>query len=183
MKKLPLASSEESIPLSPRTRRAAVSYFLIGLFLAITGLLILVFLNYFAPFIILMVIFVISIGMFLITAILLKTNPIIMVVLIASGLAILSFAYQPLGPEYRIVGTECRPILDCYRPVRGGGFPAQYVIDNPGITFWGELGFEDEFRVWPIVLDLCFYVCLVELIRRIIRYLSARGLNFKARAG
>src|SRR3990170_3242550 len=62
------------------------------------------------------------------------------------------------------VGTECIPLEDCYRPVRGGGFPIQYVIDFPGITFPDVLGSEYDFRFWAFVLDFVFYMGLVQLV-------------------
>jgi hypothetical protein len=169
--------------LSHRTRYVARASFLIGLFLAIAALMILVLFSYNVPFIFLMLVFLLSIAMFFTAAALRKTVPILMVVLIGLGLAVLSFAYQPLGPESKMVGTECRPIRDCFLPVRGGGFPVQYVIDNPGITFWGVLGFEDEFRLWPFLADTCFYICMTELIRRIIQFLRSRGVRLRTKAG
>jgi hypothetical protein len=151
--------------------------------LAISGLLMLVLFTYAAPFLILMGVFVISISMCLIAAVLLKASSILTIFLAGLGLAILSFAYQPLGPENKTVGTECQPIEDCYRPVRGGGFPAQYVIDNPGITYWGRLGFEDEFRMWALIVDVCAYICGIQLVRWILQFRMARQAGVRAGAG
>lgn len=169
--------------ISPRARLAAFICFTIGLLLAILGLWMLWWFNYDAPFLILMGIFVISISMWLAAAAWLKASEIVTVTLAGFGLAILSFAYQPIGPESRIVGTECQQFSDCYDPVRGGGFPVQYMIDAPGITHWGALGFEDEFRFWHFVADLCFYICLVLIVRWISGYFRLGRVKASVEAG
>jgi len=103
-----------------------------------------------------------------------KASSHITIALIALGLTSASFAWQPFGPEIGQQGTECIPIEDCFAPLRGGGFPAQYVIDIPLITFHAQLGIEDEFRIWPFVLDVIFYVALGEAVHRLYLYYTAR---------
>src|SRR5688572_17259458 len=98
----------------------------------------------------------------------LKINPVITVAFIAVCLACASFFYQQPGPEVGKFGTECVPIKDCYRAVLGGGFPMQYVIDIPGITYQDRLYIEDEFRVWPFILDVIFYFALGQIASRLV---------------
>lgn len=167
---------QESGSPSRRSRSAPFVWLGIGLLLASSGFFVLWWFNYFAPFFILMVIFVVSVAACLRAALLLEAGPIVTVSLAGLGLAILSFAYQPIGPERRLSGTECQPFTDCIDEVRGGGFPAQYMIDAPGITHWGALGFEDEFRFWHFLADISFYVCVVLLVQWMTKYraLSSR---------
>ncbi len=140
-------------------------------------------LNYDAPYVFLIPAFVIAIGLELLAAILLKLNPLLTLGLAGLGLTFLSFFYQPLGPEVRLVGNVCDPISECLRPIRGGGFPIQYIIDRPLITFHDRLGYEDDFRGGAFIADLGFYVCLVSLIQRIIQYLKREKVRFRVSAG
>jgi hypothetical protein len=157
------------------TKKSANTYLIAGLTLAIVGLLILFVFNFDANFRSLALIFFLAIVLCLISAVLQKTPSIIPVILAGLGLVLLSFTYQTFGPEQKIVGTECPIIRECVRPVKGGGFPVQYVVDVPGISVRDVLGLEDEFRTWPFLADLCFYICLIELVRRFFQYLKGRG--------
>lgn len=149
----------------------------------ISGLTYLLLFNYDASYLLLMAIFVISMAVNFGAALLVKANSAIPIVLAGLGLTILSFAYQSLGPEFNLSGTECRVIRECFDPVRGGGFPVQYVIDIPGITYWDVLGFEDEFRPLAFVADVCFYICLLTLFRWGVQRLNLNYTDPKARAG
>jgi hypothetical protein len=168
MKHHPQNDIEPPENTTSKTRYAVISSLLLGLSLATIGVLILLVFNFDARFLFLMVVFALSIVFGLIAAILWKTKPIIPILLAGLGLTILSFTYQPYGPESKIVGTECSIIRECVRPVRGGGFPVQYIVDNPGITARDVLGLEDEFRAWSFIANFSFYVCLIELARMVI---------------
>ena len=184
MNDLSQSHSEDNGRVSRTTKLVATSLLVIGTLLAIMGLVALILLrDYSFQFLLLLLVFLFSLVMFICTALLLKINPNFTITLIGLALAMLSFAYQPSGPTIRKVGTECIPLEDCYRPVRGGGFPIQYVIDFPGITFPDVLGSEDDFRFWAFVLDFVFYMGLVQLVYRLTRYLHARKKMFKAMAG
>ena len=170
--------SVQSIPeknhnVPVKVRSIAISLLVIGFLLAMAG----VRLAYYdGPLFPAMAVFVASIILFIMATLLLKINLNIMVALIGLCITCLSFAYQPLGPEIRQHGTECMPIEDCFSPVRGGGFPIQYVIDSPGISVPDSLGSEDEFRLWALVLDTIFYFGLWQIVYRINMY-CPRGSN------
>jgi hypothetical protein len=163
---------DQSTNFVPRRVYISISYCLIGIFLTVASLTILIRSSY--NFSILLLVFTLLFGLFVTIATLKRINPIVTIFLIGLGLALLSFAYQSFGPERRMFGTECQPIRDCFRPVLGGGFPVQYVIDVPGITYQNILSFEDDFRVWPFIADVCFYICLMSLIYRVIGVIYIR---------
>ncbi len=142
-------------------KKMATTLLLLGLALAIAGTISL----FEFPFLWSMVIFTTSIVLCFGASIMLKATTTILISLASVGLTVLSFAYQPLGPEYQMTGTECQRISECFSPVRGGGFPIQYVIDTPGITFWDDLGYEDEIRLLSFIVDFCFYNCMLSFLR------------------
>jgi hypothetical protein len=142
-----------------------------------SGVWILIRLGFDIPLFLVLALFLGSMIAFIRAALLLKINPNLTVALIGLGLTCLSFFYQPHRPEIKKFGTECVPIEDCYLAVRGAGFPAQYLIDKPGITQMDWLGFEDEFRLWAFALDVIFYVALGQILYRLIGYYHARKLN------
>jgi hypothetical protein len=142
-----------------------ISFLILGITLAIVGGLILFVFNFDANFRSLAVIFALSLALLSIAASQLQGNRIISVLLGGLALAVMSFTYQTAGPEVKIVGTECPVIRDCIQPVLGGGFPVQYVVDNPGVSVRNVLALEDEYRLWPLIADTCFYICVIGLIR------------------
>src|SRR5688572_16412083 len=154
-------------------RLVAIQLVTIGLVLAVGGVISLKWMGFTSLFPV-MVIFVIAIFMLIQAARVLQVDPNITLALIAPALACVSSAYQPLGPEIGQYGTECVPIEDCFRPLRGGGLPLQYAIDIPGITTQGRLGIEDEFRVLPFALDVIFYFVLVQIAHRLNLYYSMK---------
>ena len=145
----------------------------VGLVLAVGGVLSLKWMGFTSLFPV-MAIFASALFMFIQAARVLRADPNIILALTALALACVSFAYQPLGPEIGQYGTECVPIEDCYRPLRGGGLPLQYAIDIPGITIQGRLGIEDEFRVLPFALDVIFYFVLAQIAHRLNLYYSTK---------
>lgn len=78
------------------------------------------------------------------------------VLLLALSLTRLSFAYQ--GSEQVDAGNLCGVHQDdpCIVSVRTAGWPLPYMVDQPGTSAMGVLGFEDLFIV-IFVLDLLFY--------------------------
>ena len=159
---------------SATERLVAIQLAATGLTLAVAGVMALKWTGVTSLFPI-MVIFVIAIFMFIQAARVLRINPNITLALIALGLACASFSYQPLGPEIGQYGTECVPIEDCSRALRGGGLPIQYVIDIPGITVQGALGIEDEFRILSFALDAIFYFVLAQITQRLLLYYSVKS--------
>jgi hypothetical protein len=78
------------------------------------------------------------------------------------GLACVSFFVQMEGPSMGIYGTECldQPQGYCIGPLLGAGFPFQYVLDFPGITVTGALGWEDNFYPLLFLVDAGIYAVL-----------------------
>jgi hypothetical protein len=157
-------------------RLVAIQLATIGLVLAVGGVISLKWMGVTSLFPV-MAIFAIAIFMFIQAARVLQVDPNITLALIALALACVSSAYQPLGPEIGLYGTECVPIEDCSRALRGGGLPLQYAIDIPGITTQGRLGIEDEFRALPFALDILFYFVLVQIVHRLKRVRTAYVLS------
>jgi len=166
--------NSKRIAKSTKSRIIAIAVTAIGLLLTLAGAW---FAYAYESLFLIMAVLVSSTIVVIMTILKLKINSNILVLLAGVCLTFLSFAYQPLGPEIRQWGTECIPLEECFAPVRGGGFPIQYVIDFPGVTSPDDLGFEDEFRIWAFVLDLVFYSGLVYLTYRTNRYFLARKRN------
>lgn len=149
----------------PRKVYISIAYCVIGIFLTLASFALLVRIS--SNLFISLLALTILLGIFSIVAIMKGIDPIVTIFLISLGLAFLSFSYQSFGPERKAFGTECQPIRDCFRPVLVGGFPVRYIIDVPGISVQNDLGFEDDFRIWSFIADVCFYICLMSLIYRI----------------
>jgi len=80
-------------------------------------------------------------------------------VVLALLLVSVSFYYQKTGPSMEIYGTECKdqPHGDCYGPLLGAGFPFQYVLDSPGVSIIGTIGYEDKVKPLMFLLDILIY--------------------------
>jgi hypothetical protein len=93
----------------------------------------------------------------------LKTKPLWIALVLGIGLASASFSFQRTGPSIGIYGTECKdqPHGHCYGPLLGAGFPLQYVLDVPGVSVVGQLGYEDGFFLYSYFLDAAFFAILV----------------------
>ena len=104
----------------------------------------------------------------------LKAKPALVIAAVGLGLTFASYFYQQMGPEIGKHGTECVPIEDCFAPLLGAGYPLQYMVDVPGITSPGSLGFEDKLRLVAFALDALFYVVMIYLSYTLIRYYRAR---------
>jgi len=163
-------SVKNSDSASTKAKLAAIILIAIGLLLAMAG----AWLVYNTSLFLVITVFIAAIILLIMATFLLKANPNIMIALVGLCITCLSFACQPLGPEIRQYGTECIPIEECFLPVRGGGFPIQYVIDSPGISIPDSLGIEDEFRFWAFVLDIIFYVVSSWLFYKLILYYHSR---------
>jgi len=149
-------------PDAVKSRSFAIGLIMIGFLLALIGMWLMYV--YESSLFLSIAIFISSIIVFFRAAFKLKTNPNILFGFIGLCITLLSFAYQPIGPVIRQHGTECIPLKDCFAPVRGGGFPMQYVIDYPGVSIPDSLGMEDEFRLWAFVVDVIFYSMLGQLL-------------------
>jgi len=104
----------------------------------------------------------------------LKANRAIIITAVGLGLTFASYFYQQMGPQIGSYGAECVPIEDCSGPLLGAGYPLQYILDTPGISSPGSLGFEDKFRVLAFALDAFFYIAMTYLSYTLIRYYHAR---------
>ena len=160
------SNSEKNNAVLIKSRSIAIGLIVIGLFLALAGAWFMY--AYEESLFPATAIFVSSIILFIMATLVLKINPNIWIVLIGLCMTVLSFAYQPLGPEIRQHGTECIPLEDCFAPVRGGGFPLQFIVDNPGVSIPDNLGIEDEFRLWAFASDIIFYYILGRLLYKLI---------------
>ena len=144
---------------------------IVGLILTLIGT---VSLTWLVPLFPVMMIFGVAIVIFIQAARVRRVNSHVIIVSIALGLTCVSFASQPAGPEIGGYGTECVPIEDCFRPLRGAGFPLQYMTDIPGITAQDRLGVEDEFRPWAFFVDVMFYLAIGEAIHQVYRYFKVK---------
>src|SRR5687768_8435812 len=89
---------------SATERLVANQLLMVGLTLAVVGVISLKWMGFTSLFPVMMI-FVIAIVMFIRAARVLNVDPNITAALIALGLACASFAYQPLGPEIGQYGT------------------------------------------------------------------------------
>ncbi len=95
------------------------------------------------------------------------TTP-LLTLLLAVVLALASVRVQCHGPEQVVQGNLCGPRADgpCLRPALKGGFPAAYLVDRPGVSVEGQLSlWEDELRPLALLVDIVFYVLLLQLMR------------------
>lgn len=104
----------------------------------------------------------------------LKATRILVITAVGFALTFASYFYQQMGPQIGSYGTECVPIEDCFQPLLGAGYPVQYMLDTPGITAEGSLGFEDKFRILAFAMDAVFYIAMTYPSSTLIRYCRAR---------
>lgn len=83
--------------------------------------------------------------------------------LLAVTLALGSCAVQRHGPDqavYCALGTSADGYdIYCPKPVLNGGWPAPFAFDRPAVSVEDRIGFpEDDFRLWPFVADVAFYL-------------------------
>ncbi len=175
------SNPENNNAISIKLRAIAIGLMVIGLFLALAGAW-LMYAYEASPFLA-MTFFVFSVILFIGANLALKTSPNVLTTFVALCITLLSFTYQPIGPVIKQYGTECIPLKDCFAPVRGGGFPVQFVVDNPGVSIPDSLGIEDELRIWAFVVDVIFYFVLGKLLYKFIRHYNARKRNISVNAG
>jgi hypothetical protein len=93
----------------------------------------------------------------------LRCNKIFIAIIFAVVLASASFFYQKIGPSVGIYGTECKdqPHGYCYGPLLGAGFPFQFVLDFPGISVVGTIGYEDNVIQIMFLADVFIYCVII----------------------
>ena len=77
----------------------------------------------------------------------------------------LSAQVQRFGPDHGIycdIGKINGIDVYCPKPKLNGGWPAPFLFDKPGISVEGKLAvIEDDFRAWPFVADIAFYLLIL----------------------
>lgn len=97
-----------------------------------------------------------------------RITTLLLTLLLAVVLALASVRVQRQGPEQVVQGNLCGPRADgpCLRPALKGGFPAAYLVDRPGVSVEGQLSlWEDELLPLALLVDIVFYVLLLQLMR------------------
>lgn len=72
--------------------------------------------------------------------------------------------YTHVGSEIIKFGAECNieQWMLCYHPRLTAGFPFAFYFDFPGVSVENQIGFlEDEFRLYPFLIDLWIYYLLL----------------------
>lgn len=85
-------------------------------------------------------------------------------------LALGSGAVQRHGPDQAVYCALGKSVdgydIYCPKQVLNGGWPAPFAFDRPGISVEDRIGFpEDDFRLWPFVADVAFYLLMTLGIR------------------
>lgn len=98
----------------------------------------------------------------------------------AVGIAGGSCAIQQHGPDQAIYCAlgKSRDGYDIYcpKPVLNGGWPAPFAFDRPGISVEDKIAFpEDDFRFWPFVSNVAFYLLIILSLMHCLRRLRAEG--------
>ena len=105
----------------------------------------------------------------------------ILLLLAASVLALGSSYLQRRGPDqgvYCAIGKVNGVDVFCPKPKLNGGWPAPYLFDREGVSVEWRLGFfEDDFRSWPFVADISFYLLLLLSAEKVNRALRKRPAN------
>ena len=97
-----------------------------------------------------------------------RITTLLLTLLLAVVLALASVRVQRQGPEQVVQGNLCGPRADwpCLRPALKGGFAAAYLVDRPGVSVEGQLSlWEDELLPLALLVDIVFYVLLLQLMR------------------
>lgn len=98
-----------------------------------------------------------------------------LVLALATGAALASSFIQRFGPDQAIFCALGKSIeghdIYCPKPVLNGGWPAPFLVDEPGISVPNRLGLEDHWRPWPLVANIAFYAWVIAgalvLLRRL----------------
>ncbi|NNM76268.1 hypothetical protein HJG53_05040 [Sphingomonas sp. ID1715] len=90
----------------------------------------------------------------------------LLVLALATGAALASSLVQRFGPEQAIFCALGKSVegydIYCPKPVLNGGWPAPFLVDEPGVSVPNRLSFvEDHWRSGPFVADIAFYAWLV----------------------
>lgn len=93
-----------------------------------------------------------------------------LILVIATIAASLSANAQRFGPDQGIycdIGKINGIDVYCPKPKLNGGWPAPFLFDKPGISVEGKLGLvEDDFRPWPFVANVSFYLVILYALER-----------------
>ncbi len=103
-----------------------------------------------------------------------------LVLALATVAALTSSFIERFGPDQAIFCALGKSIegfdIYCPKPVLNGGWPAPYLVDNPGISRPNQLAFvEDDFRPWPFVANIAFYAWLIAGAGTALRRIRSRG--------
>ena len=87
----------------------------------------------------------------------------VLLVFALAVIAALASSYvERFGPDQAIFCSLGKSIdgydILCPKPVLNGGWPAPFLVDNPGISRPNQLAFvEDHFRPWPFIANVAFF--------------------------
>jgi hypothetical protein len=103
-----------------------------------------------------------------------------LVLALATVAALGSSFVERFGPDQAIFCALGKSIdgfdIYCPKPVLNGGWPAPYLVDNPGISRPNQLAFvEDYFRLWPFLSNIAFYAWMLAGIIHVARRLRSRS--------
>ncbi len=89
-----------------------------------------------------------------------------LVLALATVAALASSFIERFGPDQAIFCALGKSVegydIYCPKPVLNGGWPAPFLVDEPGISVTNQLGFfEDHWRPWPLVANIAFYAWLI----------------------
>ncbi|HWH18883.1 MAG TPA: hypothetical protein VNT77_11245 [Allosphingosinicella sp.] len=84
---------------------------------------------------------------------------------LAALLALASSWIERRGPDHGVycaLGKVNGIDVYCPEPKLNGGWPAPFLFDKPGISVEWQLAFvEDDFRFWPFVANVAFYLLVL----------------------
>lgn len=91
-----------------------------------------------------------------------------------------SCAIQRNGPEQAVYCDRDAPLAaaasSCIRPVLNAGWPVPFLVDRPGISLEGVIGFpEDDFRLWPFIANVLFYQLVLLGLWKLVQHWRRSG--------
>jgi hypothetical protein len=94
---------------------------------------------------------------------------VLVVGLAGTACALASVKLEQKGPDHGVycaLGKVEGYDIFCPGLKLNGGWPAPFLFDRPGISVEGKLSFiEDDFRFWPFLSSVSFYLMLLMIIR------------------
>jgi hypothetical protein len=101
----------------------------------------------------------------------------ILALVFAAICALASARLERKGPDHGVycaLGKVDGYDIYCPELKLSGGWPAPFLFDRPGISVEGKLSFiEDDFRFWPFLASVSFYLVLLLMLRRGLAQLPA----------